>query len=70
MYEFGNVLPRLGESMKKKFGEKLSHSISLKLVIVALKFDPPAEKNNSSPIFKFIDSATSLSTETSDFVSG
>ena len=52
MYEFGSFLPRLGESMKKKFGEKLSHSISLKLVTVALKFDHPAENNNSSPIFK------------------
>ena len=35
MYEFGSVLPMLGERIKKKFGEKLSHPTSLKLVTVA-----------------------------------
>ena len=58
----------MGESIKKKLGEKLCHSISLKLVTDAVNVLPPAEKFNSSPISKFIETAISLSTETSETV--
>ena len=65
MYELGNSLPAAGERIKKKFGEKLCHSISLKLDTVTLNVFPPAEKVSSSPILRFIDSAISRSIETS-----
>ena len=58
-------MPAAGERIKKKFGEKLCHSISRKLVTDTLNVFPPAEKVSSSPISKFIDAAISRSIETS-----
>ena len=65
MYEFGSSLPAAGDKIKKKFGEKLCHSISLKLVTDTLNSLPPAEKISSSPISRFIDAAISRSIDTS-----
>ena len=59
IYELGRSFPALGDKIKKKFGEKLSHSISRKLDIVTVKLVPPAVKVSLSPNSKFMEEASS-----------